>query len=121
MIDSKKSCENEIDETLYKSCLKQVVKHLNSRLPPLEDDKSSESMIEVEEKIKRPKKLQKDIVKEQFGDSYSIKDVTPTRKIKIIDEEKKGKRKRVNEFSLRKYNDIKTNKNYKRTKDPQII
>lgn len=116
-MDNLKNKENidELETKMYRSCLKQLVNYLNSKLPKLEES-SFESVVELEEKPKRVKKLPKEIIKEEFNDSYKLKDVTPTRKFKKVEEIKKEKKKRFNKYSERKYNDIKALRSFKKHK-----
>lgn len=87
------------EDRMYRSSLKQIVSFLNTTLPPLED---SESVDRTEKKIKKLK--DKPDENAELG-SYLVKDVTPTR-VPGKPSESKTKKKRINAFSERKYNDI---------------
>lgn len=102
--------DEKLEKEIYRSCLKQVVEYLNTTLPPLEDSDESSNI----EKPKVEKKKDKFKKKEEDTDYYLLRDTQPTRTIEKCTKKKPqafyGKKKRVNEFSERKVNDIKINK-----------
>lgn len=63
-----------IEEEMYRSCLRQVVAHLNTTLPPLSDTEESS---EVPVKQQPPKK--KLTREEPTKGSYMLRDVKPSK------------------------------------------
>lgn len=107
---------DDIEREIYKSSLKQVVTFLNTTLPPLEneilDKKDSQ-----DKKRAIKKKIERVDQNKELENSYLLKSVTPTREFKDFkkDEERNSRKKRVNSFSERKFNDIKVNKKLRKT------
>jgi len=80
-----------IEREIYRSCLKKVVKHLNTTLPPLSDSEESEPSKPTKKSrvgTKRDKKESKPHGKSsKDGNSYLLRDVKPT-----LDKEKSVKK-----------------------------
>lgn len=71
---------SDLEEQMYRSCLKQVVKFLNTTLPPLSesDESIAQSTVPSTKKTKVGKNPKRDTTRED-GNSYSLRDVTPSK------------------------------------------
>lgn len=128
----------ELEKRMYRSSLRQIVKFLNTTLPPVcvsEESSTEEPPREASKeapKEKRPlkarrlgiykvrdtKKKTRALVEDAGG--YSVRAVTPTRVKKTVEKETAApaaRKKRINKYSELKYNDIKE-KNRRSRKPP---
>ncbi|ELA41899.1 uncharacterized protein VICG_01083 [Vittaforma corneae ATCC 50505] len=75
-----------LEEQMYKSCLKQIVKYLNTTLPPLSesDESTIQSTTPSTKQTKTAKDSKTDARRESRG-SYLLRDVVPSKIRKSID------------------------------------
>ncbi|KAM0679546.1 hypothetical protein GINT2_002174 [Glugoides intestinalis] len=89
----------KLEREMYRSCLKQVVAMLNTRLPPLSDSEE-----DIEEQPEPKKKQIVEHKKESIKESYRMRDVTPTRVMKEtakpISKKPVNQRKRVRALAI---------------------
>lgn len=65
----------DVEKEIYRSCLKLVVKHLNSTLPVLSDSEESERPVK---RLERKTPKEKILEKKTEGNSYLMRDVKPS-------------------------------------------